>query len=203
MSHNIDKIFYINLNRRTDRRNEIEEELNNMGLQFERFSAIETDNGTIGCGYSHLSVLKLARDGGYKNVLILEDDFQFLVDKPEFEDYLTKLFNNSHKFDACFLSYGCMTSEEIPEASYIKRVLDSQTASGYIVNQHYIPVLIKLYEKSIPLLESTEQHWNYANDTAWKPLQKTDMWICFDKRIGKQRASFSDTFGRYMEYPDA
>ena len=37
MSHNIDKIFYINLDRRIDRRNEIEQELNNVELQYERF----------------------------------------------------------------------------------------------------------------------------------------------------------------------
>ena len=44
MSHNISKIFYINLNKRTDRKEQIEEELKNYGLleNSERFEAIET-----------------------------------------------------------------------------------------------------------------------------------------------------------------
>ena len=49
MSHNIDHIFYINLAHRHDRRQEIEEELNAFGLQYERFEAIYTPGfGTVG-----------------------------------------------------------------------------------------------------------------------------------------------------------
>ena len=84
MSVNIDHIFYINLDKRKDRRVEIEQELNKMELPFERFKAIETPGrGILGCGLSHLSVFKLAKERKYKNVLIFEDDFYFLISKPE------------------------------------------------------------------------------------------------------------------------
>jgi hypothetical protein len=202
MSHNIDKIFYINLDKRTDRRNEIEQELNKMELPYERFSAIHNESGIVGCGYSHLAVLKLARDKGYKNILIFEDDFTFLVSKMEVESYFEKLFNNNVKFDVCFLSYNCRNFVDIPDHSFIKRVFESHTASGYIVNEHYYSKLIDLYEKSIPLLETTGEHWNYANDMCWMALQKQDMWICFDKRIGKQRPSYSDNTNCFADYPD-
>lgn len=200
MSHKIDKIFYINLDKRTDRRNEIEQELNKMELPYERFPAIHNSNGIVGCGYSHLAVLKLARDRGYKNVLIFEDDFTFLVEKPELEIYLEKVFNSFNEFDVCFLSYNCNNFEDIPSNIFIKRVTDSQTASGYIVNEKCYSKLISLYEYAIPLLEETGQHWNYANDVCWKSLQKQDMWICFDKKIGKQRPSFSDNSGIFTDY---
>lgn len=202
MSHNIDKIFYINLDRRIDRRNEIEQELNNVELQYERFPAIHNDSGIVGCGYSHLAVLKLARDRGYKNVLIFEDDFKFLVSKSELEHYLERLFNSFNNFDVCFLSYNCRNFLEIPGHSFIKRVFDSHTASGYIVNESCYSKLIDIYETAIPLLETTGEHWNYANDMAWKPLQHQDMWICFDKRLGKQRPSYSDNTNRFEDYPD-
>ncbi|MCJ7637958.1 MAG: glycosyltransferase family 25 protein, partial [Nitrososphaeraceae archaeon] len=146
MSHNIDKIFYINLDKRTDRRDEIEQELNKMELPYERFPAIYNSNGIVGCGYSHLSVLKIARDRGYKNVLIFEDDFTFLVSKLELEIQLEQLFNSFNEFDVCFLSYGCNNFEDIPDNAFIKRVLDAQTASGYIVNEKYYSKLIDLYE---------------------------------------------------------
>ncbi len=59
-------IIYINLNKRTDRRELIEEELNNYKLKYERFEAIDGQNfGLYGCLLSHLNVLKIARDRGY------------------------------------------------------------------------------------------------------------------------------------------
>ena len=32
----------------------------------------------------------------------------------------------------------------------------------------------------------------YTNDQSWKPLQEKDNWVCFKKRIGVQRPSYSD-----------
>ena len=78
MSHLIDKIIYINLDKRTDRKAEIEQELQHNNLRFERFPAIQTPEGCIGCSLSHLQVVKLAKERGYNNILILEDDFMFL-----------------------------------------------------------------------------------------------------------------------------
>ena len=95
MSENIDNIFYINMEKRKDRRSEIESELNNFNLPFERFEGIETKGfGTLGCGKSHLAVLKIAKERGYKNILILEDDFMFMVTKECFEELLTNFFNS-------------------------------------------------------------------------------------------------------------
>ena len=59
--------FYINLDRRVDRRKEIEAELDNLGASYERFPAIQTSPGCIGCAQSHLAVLKEARSRAYKN----------------------------------------------------------------------------------------------------------------------------------------
>lgn len=193
MSKNIEKIVYINLDKRTDRREEIENELKKYELEAERYSAIYTPHsGIVGCGYSHLNTLRLAKERGYKNVLILEDDFEFVVSKEEFEDSLNKLFDSKIPFDVCMLSYIVQRGESIPEYPFVGKVLDGQTASGYIVNQHYYDKLIALYEWAIPLLDSTNEHWNYANDMVWKRLQPNDNWIYFLNRIGKQRDGYSD-----------
>ena len=72
MTHHIDKIMYINLNRRTDRREQIENELTVMGLMDKsiRFEAIDRPGkGIVGCTYSHLECLKYARDQKWKNVV--------------------------------------------------------------------------------------------------------------------------------------
>lgn len=193
MSHHIDKIFYINLDRRTDRRQQIEEELQKYGLEGERYSAIHTpEAGIVGCGYSHLNVLKLAKERGYTNVLILEDDFEFVVSRETMENTFQQFFDASIPYDVLLISYLVQKSEEVSEYPFIRKIIDGQTASGYLVHHSYYDVLIELYEWAIPLLESTGQHWVYANDLVWKRLQPRDNWFYFTERLGVQRMSYSD-----------
>ena len=204
MSDNIDRIIYINLDYREDRKDEIESEIEKMNLteKTERFRGIRVvDQGILGCTKSHLAVLKLAKERGYKNVLILEDDFEFIVSKEEFERELSTFFESGIDYDVCMLSY-LLTQEEEPESNdqNVKRVIEAQTASGYLVNAKYYDTIIELYEWAWPLLENTKAHWLYANDQCWKTLQKKDNWYYFANRLGKQRASYSDNSMTYMDY---
>lgn len=202
----LNHVIYINLDSRQDRRNEIEKELNKLNLYSisERFSAISTPHsGIIGCGYSHLGALKLAKERRYKNVLILEDDFESLVSRDYFDAALKTLFRDIHinnnnklsffpKIDVCMLSHIIQKCEPIKDISYICKVINGQTASGYIVFEHYYQTLIDLYSWAIPMLEQTNEHWLYANDHVWKQLQPKDNWVYFTKRLGKQRDGYSD-----------
>ena len=202
VSKYIDKIIYINLEHRTDRRLEIEDELNSFGLPYERFNAIANPGfGILGCGLSHLSVLKMARDNKWKNILIFEDDFMFLVDRDEFEKNINLLFDieNPVDFDVCMLSYNIITSEPSEKYYFLNKVLEVQTASGYIVNEKMYDKLIELYEWAMPLLGSTKQHWIYANDQIWKKLQPSANWYSFTTRLGKQRPSYSDNGESWCE----
>jgi len=203
MSNNIDKIIYINLDKRQDRKTEIENELISKELlNFERFRAIETSGfGILGCSHSHLEVLKLAKERGYKNVLIIEDDFMFLVDKEELEQNLTDFFTSeaANDYDVCMISYNLINGVDC-HYPFLLKANDVQTASGYIVNANFFDALINLYEESTKLLEQTGQHWLYANDQAWKILQPQNNWYCFKKRIGKQREGFSDNANSYQIY---
>ena len=202
---NIDKIFYINLDKRTDRKEEIEGELERMGLSAERYSAIHTPHsGIVGCGYSHLNVLKLARDQKLKNVLILEDDFMFLVDRETLDKEMRQFFDSElgRDFDVLMIAYIIQGDREVEGHTNVKKVLNGQTASGYIVNERYYNTIIDLYEWAIPLLEQTNEHWNYANDHVWKRLQPVDDWYYTTVRIGRQRCGYSDNKMCYMESID-
>lgn len=203
MSRHISKIFYINLDKRIDRHAEIEEELRSHGLVGERFSAHYHPMGFVGCTHSHLDVLKIAQERDYANVLILEDDFEFLVSQEEMENAFEQLFSGSTlgpNFDVCKLSYSLCESEELPETPFLTRVLFSQTSSGYLINRHYYDTLINVLENALPILEQTGQHWLYTIDQAWHPLQKRDRWVCFTQRLGKQRSGFSDNSQCYVDY---
>ncbi len=203
MNH-VDHIFYINLDKRTDRRDEIEGEFKRMGITGERFSAIyhPPPKGIVGCTKSHLSVLLLAMERNYENVLILEDDFMFLKDIDEVNDAMAKLFSSKPTFDVCFLAYNLKKGVVEEHHPHLTRVHESVTASGYLVNRHYYEKLIHLYADAIPKLDKTMQHWNYANDQVWKSLQKTDRWYCFTDRVGRQRDGYSDNGSTFVTFHD-
>ncbi|VDZ85669.1 glycosyltransferase family 25 protein [Kluyvera intermedia] len=76
----IDKVIFINLNHRKDRRVRMSRHLKKMGVEKEkivRLEAIEHTPGFIGCTLSHIAALELAQQNKWQRVLILEDDFSF------------------------------------------------------------------------------------------------------------------------------
>lgn len=73
MNFNLIPKFVINLERRPDRLESIKKEMDYLGWDFELFKAVDT-NSHVGCTLSHTAILKIAKERGYKEVLIIEDD---------------------------------------------------------------------------------------------------------------------------------
>ena len=197
---NIDKVVYINLQKRPERRTHIESVLSEYGIQADRFEAIEHSHGLYGCGLSHLAVLKMARDNGWKNVLILEDDI--LVNSPpsEFEQRIHRLFQEGPAFDVFMLDVNLQRSEPVDQ-DWLLRVRYAHCAGAYIVQSHYYQTLIDLYEWALPLLLETGAHWIYANDAVWGRLQKTDNWYTFKDQLCRQMYGYSDTKNAVVGIP--
>ena len=190
-------VIYINLDNRVDRKEHIEKELHEMGLSFERFSAIKESFGALGCSKSHLEVLKLAKKKGYKQVLILEDDFTFIVDKNTFIDTMNQVLVKH--FDVCMISYNIFSSS-IDADPIWKKMFDGQTLSGYIVKDHYYDTLIQNIEESIVQLSSTQNRPLYAVDMYIKKLQPSGKWYHTTIRLGIQNPSYSDIEGHHVNY---
>jgi len=198
----IDGIIYINLDKRTDRRQEIEDEFARYGIQAERFSAIETPRrGIVGCTYSHLAVYKLAKERGYKNVLIFEDDFVFMATKAAFYRNLQQLLDSSIDYQLCMLAYNNTQSPKPTQYPFLMKTVEAQTASAYLVHHTFYDRIIELFEWAAHLLEETNEHWNYANDQVWKKYQNDETigWYCFKERIGKQQDGYSDNSEQFIE----
>lgn len=190
--------IYINLDERTDRKAQFEQECATMGIVSERFPAIRTHPGLSGCSQSHLQVLKLARDGNYPAVMIFEDDFEFLISKEEFHTILDSL---PADYDVVMLSYNLIKS--VPYNDLFGKALDVQTASGYIVHSRFYDTLIARWEEGVALLQKYDPHAYdsmYMNDQYWKPLQLTSNWYYSLKRVGRQRAGWSNLYERPVEY---
>jgi GR25 family glycosyltransferase involved in LPS biosynthesis len=88
-----DKVVVINLDRRTDRMEQLVPQLKELGIEYERFSAVdgkELDISPIIAGtMSHVQVLKKYQD---QKILVLEDDALFVDDFNEkFEEVMQTL----------------------------------------------------------------------------------------------------------------
>lgn len=206
----IDRIFYINLDHREDRRREIENELRKMDiishdehnpdnkLIFERFSAIKHDTiGGVGCGKSHIGVLNLAKERNYSTIIILEDDFMFTVTKEEFHKQLCYL--DGVYMDVCLLSGNLMNYNHSGLTPNLYRLFKAQTTSGYFIQCRYNDTLIDCFQSAIENFERTNHHWLYAIDVAWHKLQVIDPWYALKTKIGKQRPSHSDCSNTFCD----
>jgi glycosyl transferase family 25 len=191
--------FFINLDRRTDRRKEFEGECMKMEIKSERFSAVSHTVPALGCSLSHIAVLKLARDRGYDCVCIFEDDFEFLVSKEDYHQLIASLPEN---FDVVMLGYYIVSSQ--PHDDVFGKVIAATTTSCYIVNQRFYNTLIRNLEEAVSLFQANMHEYDvvskYINDQYWRRIQPASNWFYAIKRVGRQRASFSDLVGAHVAY---
>ena len=115
-----DKVVVINLDRRTDRMEKLVPQLERLGIEYERHSAVdgkELGIDPISAGtMSHVQVLKKYKE---QKVLVLEDDAQFVDDFNEkFEEVMQTLPNNWDIF-------------------YLGALLPKDTGKVLPVNQHW------------------------------------------------------------------
>lgn len=188
------KVFYINLDRREDRRQEIMTELNQLGWSSERLPAIP--GGAKGCSASHIAILKKAIQKQWPYVVVLEDDVTF-YDPTEVNRFLRQGLKAT--FDVLLLTTGCAKTKR-SLTDDLRQVTGSQTTSAYVVRRHYYPILLKNFEEGLDLLKKLNQPRLYSLDQYWKILQAKDTWLAPIKPLGKQRASFSDIENRMVAY---
>ena len=188
----IDKVVYINLDKRSDRRERMEKLTECFGDKVIRFSAIEHSVGIIGCGMSHLAVLKMAQDSGWKNVLVLEDDIEW--NKFE-EGYATleKLVQNP--YDVIML--GGSSVEYSPETFRLAFCL---CAHANLVNGDYFQTMINNLTEGLMYLNETMDIKRYAHDVHNHHIKIRDNWFIIVPSLVYQRPDYSDIEKKEVNY---
>lgn len=193
----IQKILYINLDRRTDRRLEFENEILRLEIpesKVVRFSAYKMNSPLAGCSLSHAKALRLAHSMNLENVLICEDDFNFhenpdVVEK-NLQQFFHKVLHEGLPWDVIQLAYGIYDVTPLDSLLSIARKVCN--ASGYLVNKHMFIPLAETIEDGIEPLSITGEHWKYQNDVVWCKYMADSHWYIFNERLGYQRPSYSD-----------
>ena len=192
----VDKFIYINLDHREDRRKIMETFFEKGKIPLDkvvRFSAIRTPmNGGLGCLRSHTECLRMAKQNNWKNVLILEDDLEWLDFESEYPklEELTRL----PKWDVIML-VGWYWRYEFP------RIYAANNAGAYLVNSSYYDTLLENRQESIRGMVKKNfgfvtSKLKYEADNNWKSLQAIHNWYGLNPCICRQVDGFSDHVGR-------
>jgi len=189
----IEKVIYINLEYRTDRKQQVETELRKVfpPEKIVRLNAIKDEKGGIGCSKSHIAALELAIENNWKNVLIVEDDLEWRNIRSG-----TNVFNSLVKntWDVILLSGHFVKYDA---KTYKLHHCTGRTA--YVVSNHYYQTLLSNYKEA---LSNLIQHYTekYRGDVFWQRLHRQDNWCIVMPQMCKQRPSYSDIEKKSTNY---
>ena len=187
----IDKVVYINLDHREDRRQIMKKFFTEGNIPEEkimRFPAIKRATGAIGCIESHTEVLRIAKRNNWKNVLILEDDLEWL----EFEQGYKQLEELIQKPDwNVIMLVGWYQKFEFP------RIYMAANTGAYLVNSNYYDTLLKNREQSLRSYKgwqrwTTPKEWKWNADVWWCKLMSSGVWYGVHPCICHQTNTYSD-----------
>jgi len=149
MDNFVDRIFIINIDSRKDKYQKIVSELEKYNINnYERFSAIVPTSyehpqvralynsscygrGVVGCKLSHIAVIQIAKDRGYKSILILEDDAMF---NPSFATLSSLVMEQSMDINWKMLYLGANHDKPgVDVSTLLKRCYGAFTTSSYII----------------------------------------------------------------------
>jgi hypothetical protein len=134
--------FYINLDRRDDRRKKIEYQLNDFNISgVERYSAFsQYDSNTLNCKQSHLLLMEKLLETNFETLLILEDDCLFLdVLKSDGNE----IFNDINNTDWDIFWLGCRNRRSpIRDKNNCLQVSSVSYAQSYLIKRDFCKFII-------------------------------------------------------------
>ena len=191
---NIDVIYYINLDHRTDRDRQFRIWVLSTGFPESKLVRIPAvynkNNGAAGCSASHIKTLETFIESSFNNCLIFEDDYEPVERRGYWANY-KKIFACDIDLEWVLCSYNYLKSQPTKYAG-LHRVQESNTTSGYFIKKTIAKQLLDNFKTGLSKLEATKDPSKYAIDMYWKQLMKERKCYCFFPRIGIQRESYSD-----------
>ena len=209
--------YYINLKHRTDRKQNIEKQLNSICYPIDKIHRVDAvytpKDGALGCALSHLKAFDQCKKQTHTNpyILILEDDFMWNKPTGEIQNALLSVLSYKMDWDVILLSCnGTWFSDvDTQQKPNIRKVGSCQTASGYIVKIDYIPKLYALWKKNSMIRKqkcgdgiskNPKICFDNTIDQSWKGYQKSDKWYIVYPKLGIQLPGYSDIEKGFRKY---
>jgi glycosyl transferase family 25 len=189
----LDKVIYINLDHRIDRKASIERQLSVFPKEkIFRFPGIyQAASGFMGCAQSHIRVLEIAIQNQFKNILIVEDDM--IWNQIEKHYCIFEYLATTKPYDVIVLG----GSKAIFDKETLK-VTQVEAPVAYLVNNTYYNTLLENYQTGLNLLIQTNYPQSYCLDQYWKSLQPAGNWYIVRPCLSYQGNDFSDIENRFV-----
>ena len=198
------KGFYINLKKRTDRKEHFEKIKQKYSFfsNIQRFEAIENVDGPLGCCCSHIESLTLALELNEPYVAIFEDDFTIL-NQDNFLNFIRDFDNikNEPFWDVIVLTPRGTTILTPPILNF-KRINNTQTTTGYIIKINILPILINILKESKQLQIQGIVKNISAIDQYWKIMQTDFSFYYYKDIFAGQLVGWSNIEKRFVDYND-
>jgi GR25 family glycosyltransferase involved in LPS biosynthesis len=195
--------LYINLDSRDDRRSHMEEVIKKYDFfkNVIREPAVKKNIGYYGCTLSHINCLEKLKSSNDKYVMILEDDIS-IIDETNFKCFTEDFekIKDSESWDVIVMT---PRGDTVKDIKYnFKKIVNNQTATGYIIKTHFIPNLLEYFYKSKHTIETDIHHHRSrdALDIKWKPLQEKSNFLYYSKLYGSQLPQYSNIEKKYTNY---
>jgi len=164
----------INLDKRQDRLEQFDTQAKALGIDYERFQAIESTDPVLGCKLSHIAALMKCKGD---SVFIFEDDSRFVDNfQEELERSLAVLPDD---WDMVYLGAHLLKSESVNDRW--RRSLECSSTHAYLVKAHLIPKLV----------ETALAHKGHV-DVAFSELHKDLKVYAAKPTLVYQEAGYSD-----------
>lgn len=196
------KGFYINLDKRSDRKVHFEELQKKYPFfaDLQRFSACEHMNGAIGCGMSHIRALKKCLELEDDVFMICEDDL--LITNETNLNNMVRSFDASGNWDVITLTPRGDAKPSDKMGNGFIRIENNQTTTGYIIKRPFISRLIDNLQEAIDGLSVGGNPNVFSIDQYWKRLQKHYGFYYYENVYAGQLVGFSDIEKRFVNYND-
>lgn len=200
MKNYFDKIYCINLDRRKDRWDETLLELSKWELSdsVTRFSAVDgntlindtiINNGELGILTTHINIINEAKEKGYKNILIIEDDIEFTEEILNLEQYMSSVPE-----DWDMLYFGGNHNKHMgKQINFLnEKIIKLNETYGI----HCVVINNTIYDLILDLISRRGK----PIDVYYADIQKSYNCYGFNPSIALQRESFSDIQNKNVNY---
>jgi len=135
-----------------------------------------------GSGASHLAALQLAIVGGFRNVLVLEDDLLWRISPRRANLLLLEELSSLATFDVILLG-GTFVIADVGS----HRVEHSYSTSAYFVAGHYLQTLADNFAFSLASLEREPHRTkDFSIDVYWTVAMRRDSWFIIQPALAIQ-----------------
>lgn len=200
---NVDSVFVINLESRSDRLHEITAVLGSLGIAKHKIlKGIPHSCGALGCSLSHAMAISECIMSNATTCAVFEDDFDLSRDPQDATAAIERFFRSQpSSWDVLMLSANVVSSSPSPDFNDLEILNRALTTSGYVVHRSFAMTLLQIFmQAAYRLNESNCSKEEHAHDVLWKEPQQNKRWFAVKPMIGKQRASYSDVEKRVVDY---